>query len=289
MPDAFSAKLEKFRLTQQRFARARSQSSFFANSTRLKTLLVALGRTNHWGQHLLNQWEPEYSCGDEARVPATIGDGPKWICGAALFRAPCTLVSLGSNFDASFEQAMHEIAGCRAYVVDPTLESSPEQLEAFRKTLPAFGATLNSSVGVGHHGSWMMMRDRKKRVLVGLRELLLDRFPGPHRHLSVLKVDVEGAEMDVLRDLYRMCAEGSLTIDALTVEMHVGPMIISGDRKRYTLRDMRDAFEGASSCDLMLHHKERNDWGCDGFRCAEFSWVSVKHARRVHAYSRRLR
>ena len=86
---------------------------------------------------------------------------------------------------------------------------------------------------------------------------------------------------DVLRDAYRMCADGELSVDQLVVEFHAGLALKSGKLREYTVRDLYDAFANASRCDLMLHHKERNGWGCDGFACIEFSWVSVTHARRT--------
>jgi hypothetical protein len=30
----------------------------------------------------------------------------------------------------------------------------------------------------------------------------------------------------------------------------------------------------------MLHHKERNLWGCEKSQCLEYAWVSIEHARR---------
>ena len=107
----------------------------------------------------------------------------------------------------------------------------------------------------------------------------------PHTNVCALTaaraVCVQGAEYDALYDAYRMCADGELTVDQLTVEFHVGLAIKSGDARNYTLRHLRDAFADASACNLMLHHKERNAWGCDGYACVEFSWVSVTHARRT--------
>ena len=61
----------------------------------------------------------------------------------------------------------------------------------------------------------------------------------------------------------------------------MGSAIKSGNVARYQLRQLRAAFANASSCGLMLHHKERNAWGCNGHYCVEFSWVSEAHARRV--------
>ena len=62
---------------------------------------------------LFDFWEPTCSCGDESRVPPSIlGDGPKWLCGAGTHQH-CNVLSVGSNFDASFERGMHAaVRGC---------------------------------------------------------------------------------------------------------------------------------------------------------------------------------
>lgn len=296
MLDPFAAKLASFHRAHTAFEMERNSSRFFhvdhlskdyaaKQASMLATPLHFYGHANHWGQNVLDLWEPEYSCDHEVRVPEVLGDGPKWMCGAALHPEPCTLVSLGSSFDARFEQAMHRLANCSAYIVDPTLASGNRaraRLPEFTRQVEAFGAVLNTSVGVGRNGATVkLMREHTYTRLVGLRELLRDRFPGVHRHISILKVDVEGAEYDALADAYQMCADGELSIDQMTVEFHVGLAIQSGDARNYTLRHLRDVFAGASACGLMLHHKERNSWGCDGYACIEYSWVSATHARRT--------
>ena len=43
--------------------------------------------------------------------------------------------------------------------------------------------------------------------------------------------------------------------------------------------EMYALFTGARQCSLMLHHKEVNFLG--KFPCAEFAWVSTRHAERV--------
>ena len=278
--DVWRAKLARAYRTRDAFdASRRSHPKWFRNQT---FILFAAARANHWYQNALDNWEPWYSCDLEERLPTRLHDGPKWVCGAAFHPTPCNLVSLGSNFDASFERAMHEAAGCRRYIVDPTLAPFPRKLQAFSSSVEKIGAHVNVSFGVGKDGTLVhIMLEKNKTRMVGLRRLLTERYPGPTRHISILKVDVEGAEYDVLRDAYRMCADGELTIDQLLVEVHAGLAIKSGNRLEYTVRDLHAAFADADRCDLLLHHKERNGWGCDGYACVEFSWVSKTHARRT--------
>lgn len=236
----------------------------------------------------LDYWEPEFSCNDEDRVPPTVGDGPKWVCGVEALHQPCTLLSLGSNLDDSFERAMHARARCRAYIVDPTIDlfrnSSPafehrETAEQFAARLAPYGATLNASVGVGNPGSTGTAA-RKSFRLVSLGQLLRDRYGPPPWRLSGIKMDIEGHEATVLPELFRLCSAGKLQVEQLNVELHPWPDWYGGR----TFRDVRQlfaSFTDALSCGLVLHHKERNLWGCPKSQCMEFSWVSLRHARRA--------
>merc|ERR1712228_933394 len=107
---------------------------------------------------------------------------------------------------------------------------------------------VNTSIGVGRHRDYVHVMNTKHQVLlVGLRALLQDRFPGYTRHISVLKIDIEGAEYDALRDAYQMCADGELTIDELLVEVHVGKAIKSGARHHYSLHDLHAIFTNATA------------------------------------------
>lgn len=242
----------------------------------------------------LDYWEPEYACGEDERLPEAVGDGPKWVCGGAMLPEPCILLSLGSNLDDSFERAMYAKASCRAYIVDPTLDivsasvaelSSRESARHFATRLAAYGATLNASVGVGKPNSTGTLHfkgetTRKHFPLVSLSRLLSDRYGPSPWHLSVLKMDIEGHERSVLTELFGLCASGALAVEQMNVEVHPWPQWY-GQTTYRTVRELHALFSGALSCGLVLHHKERNLWGCPAGQCMELSWVSLRHARRV--------
>ena len=255
-------------------------------------------------------FEPEYSCPDEERLPRNFGDGPKWMCGPSLLPQPCRAVSFGSNFDASFEAAVHAIAQCETYTVDPTL-APPERVAEFREQVRRdHRVLLNSSVGLGsgpvatlanYKGHFNYGRSAVKDFpLVNLTTLLRDRYglPAPTTapatsaaslpaiaasassavgaaplRLTVLKMDIEGFEWGILGEAFELCASGQLRIDQLNVEMHYA----AGLR----MRDVYWIFEGALKCRLWLHHKEINRGCRGGVSCTEFAWVSIEHAHRI--------
>lgn len=171
-------------------------------------------------------WEPEYACFGDKRIPAAVGDGPKWVCGIQHLPQPCRLVSLGSNFDDSFERAVHGMASCAAYIVDPTLTTRgvvsgvvrTESVPVFEARLASYGAALNGTVGVGNPRV-----SNAQFHVVKMASLLHDRYGPPPWRVEVLKVDVEGAEKHVLHEVFALCASGQLSIDQLNVELHTSP------------------------------------------------------------------
>ena len=268
-------------------------------------------------------YEPEFACSDEQRVPERLGDGPKWVCGLTALPKPCSLVSLGSNFDDSFERAVHALAGCNAYIVDPTLHiaaSRPVEpgsarrptpsVEEFRQSLLEYGAHLNETVGVGRPsgdgagGTTTLFTNtitqeaedhehaKKKNhttsssfTVVGLSELLTDKYGSPPWRVHLLKMDIEGSELHVLREMGSLCAKGQLIIDQLNVEMHAYPAWFPESFQRFG--ELYEVLvEPALSCKLVLHHKERNSWGCPLGQCLELAWTSLAHARSVAAGGR---
>ena len=275
-----------------------------------------------------------------------LGEGYQ-LCAPSLHSAPCTVLSLGSNYDASFEAALFGLGGCGAYVVDPTVgdptsvatqkfarfakldpDTAPDTAPAaasaaasastrrshlhahgeraaaaFAAELTLINATLNRTVGVGPPGATVGGADHHVRgkPCVPLRQLLRDNSAVLPRHFAVVKVDIEGAEYDVLRDALDLCREGSLSMDTLLVEIHLGGALRSAPPKGrggYALHELAAIFARArADCGLLLH-AQRITGGCMSGRhkqggrpvprCAVFSWVSQRHARRAwHAAQKR--
>ena len=251
----------------------------------------------------LAAFAPEYSCASSAWRVAASGDGAvrreftsrirvggddghKDLCGRQIAK-PCTVLSVGSNFQDGFERAMSTAVGCRSYIVDPTLgaeQSAP--VVAFAKRVGSYGATLNASVGLGRAGSNLRVEPQVQRPLVPLRSLLKDAASlgcnGARCHLSVMKLDCEGCEFEALTHptwgAWALCDSGYLTIDELVVEVHAAKMAVS-------LSSLHAVFAGAVACGLMLHQKEVNWDGCHkgncgasvptSFHAVVLQWVSM--------------
>lgn len=217
-------------------------------------------------------FEPTYACGTSQRLPAGVGDGPKWFCALGASSTPRRVVSVGSAFDDRFEAAA-AAEGAAPYVVDPSLEKSrgAAAVAAFRARVEAYGGRLNATVGVGS-GVWNYRKS--SFTLVPLAALLADAYPDADAPLALagLKIDVEGAEFEALAEVASLCRARALKVDQLWVEVHLSLGRKAGEVYRL--------LHGLLHCNLMLFHKEVNTWGCDN-RCAEYAFVSAAHARRV--------
>lgn len=224
-------------------------------------------------------WQPDFACASEAREGAN-ADGGKWVCGGDAHPPRCEVLSLGSALDNTFEHRMHVASGCRSYIVDPTLDGAPlQERTRFATRLRKDGSSFNGSVGVGDPSAVAPF------AIVSLDTLVGDRYGmstavrgrsvlGAPRTLSVLKVDIEGHEFSVMAQMARLCRDDILRVDSLHVEIHL---------TMTTLGALHRLFDDARACGLALHHREDNELGCSRNECAEFSWVSLAHARRVEA------
>eukprot|EP00906_Rhabdomonas_costata_P005261 RCo007897 len=125
---------------------------------------------------------PDYNCPDELYLGDRI-DGAKWVCGAErLPRQHCVVYSFGSNGDFSFETELLAVAPqCEVHTFDPG----------------DFVARVPKNLNVSYHKWGLSLNSNPP--LYPLRTIL--RNLG-HDHVDVLKVDVEGVELDIFPDIF---------------------------------------------------------------------------------------
>jgi hypothetical protein len=89
------------------------------------------------------------------------------------------------------------------------------------------------------------------------------------RHLDILKVDVEASEYRSFTGLaVGECVAADVRVGQLQIELHAPSNLKA---KEITVKRL---FHSLYSCGMLLFSKERNHWGCHGFYCVEFSFVS---------------
>lgn len=218
-------------------------------------------RRQKWQKSVFDPYEPLWSCEDRERVGAgpryvAIGDGPKFACGIETIKPPCLVYNIGSNNDISFEQAVHAHTHCEIHTFDPTLRR------------PYIGGKYSAFHAIG-------LADRK-RTYSGWKMLSLGQMMANLSHvgrrIDILKVDCEGCEWEALPAVFREMQAGRLQVGQLLIEVHSVPV---WTRKQWAF------FEDAAKAGLRLFSKERNGWGCYGWKCVEFSYVDSLQACRA--------
>lgn len=120
------------------------------------------------------------------KPPVSIGpvgvDGSKWVCDVHALRSPCVVVSLGSNGDFTFEQAILSAAPCQVHTFDCTypgtsLDSNTRHFYHKMCIGSARVAAAKSDSFVTLSGALKLMRASK---------------------IDLLKMDIEGFEYDVM-------------------------------------------------------------------------------------------
>ena len=207
-------------------------------------------------------FEPEWVCEDEERLGKrtySIGDGPKFVCAARVLRSfpRCIVYSIGSDWDFSFEKAVHERApNCEIHTFDGTMDLS-------KRALP-----LDLESNNIHFHNWNIIS--KSQTCSSNSCETYESTKGALGHhgldVTVLKIDCEFCEHVVLPEILQVDRK----LAQVLIEVH-------GADHEMILSLFTTMFQSG----LMIFHKERNHWGCSGWRCVEFSLISQSFARRA--------
>ena len=182
-----------------------------------KTIKKALG--------LVLNYTPEIDCPGKEFLGTAYGG---WCICPEKITPASVLYSLGVGEDISFDLAMIDKYQVQIYAFDPTPQSVawiknqnvPEQFHFFDYGIASFdGTAMFYPRKDTEHGSYSML-ERRARKTEGI-ELSFHRLGTimhklGHQKIDILKMDIEGAEYEVIDDLLA----ASLHIDQLLVEFH---------------------------------------------------------------------
>lgn len=241
---------------------------------------------------IFDLFEPEAVCLTEERFGGSsderfvaFGDGPKFVCGVDYLReyyatkkqkqkentendneTKCLVYSVGSNNNILFEKAVttHMDGLCEIHTFDPTLQT-PFVGDAYSTFHPW---------GLGKDGEKVKVKKPTAMEFTTQSvERIMEELGHTGRTIDIFKIDCEGCEYEAMPPVFQAMAEGSLHIDQLLIEMHAH---VSYDA-------MTDFFAAADRAGFRITHKERNGWGCGGFGCVEYAFVSPSFLRRATA------
>jgi hypothetical protein len=204
-------------------------------------------------------------CERQDRIGGLFGDGGKFVCGMDVIakQDACLVYSVGSNLDTKFEESVRQHAqNCEIHTFDPTIDVA--QLDTVSKK-------FNFSVHPWGLGS--SERSFQKGAVMPLGTIM-QKLGHVGRPLTLLKIDCEGCEYEVADTMFAQCRDGAVQIDQVLIELH-------GTNASQVVK----FFQGADACGLMIFHKERNHWGCDGYKCVEFGLISKHAAKRAFDHS----
>lgn len=126
------------------------------------------------------------------------GDGGKWLCGVRRLKSPCVIYSLGSGGDSSFEESMLSLTPCDVHTFDCTIGLNTSHPRHF------YHKTCIGVPPPGHSLAAFFKSYREVTEQLG------------HRHVDVLKVDIEGYEYQ----LFENWSEAELLPLQVSVELH---------------------------------------------------------------------
>jgi hypothetical protein len=230
------------------------------------------------GRKAYDFYEPEWVCDSEKRVgpgDINIGDGPKFVCGpdSLNHENKCLVYSIGSHYDFSFEEAIHKHApNCELHTFDGTMNLTKNALPADleEKRIHFHNWNVDTTSGTTEKG-WVT-----KTISEIMSEL---GHIGSTIH--VFKIDCEGCEYGVMPQVIEMVKNGELTIEQIQIEMH------GTDAAK-----IQTFFQTMRSAGYAIFHKERNHWGCNGYRCVEYAFISMERAKYMfkkdHCFTRQV-
>ena len=223
------------------------------------------------GKRAYDLYEPEWTCDDEKRVgpkDINVGDGPKFVCAPELVKdqGDCLIYSIGSNYDFSFEQGMRRHGpNCQFHTFDGTLNLTTQSLPA---------GLEEQSI---HFHNWnvdLQSGTNEKGWISKTINDILSALGHEGKRIDVFKIDCEGCEYGVMPQVLDLVQSGLIRIDQVQIEIH------GTDAAK-----VQSLFQSFRAAGYAVFHKERNHWGCDGYSCVEYSFISLTRAEQIFIHS----
>ena len=153
----------------------------------------------------------------------SFGDGGKWVSDPQSLRTGTVVYSFGAWTEISFDAEMAGLYGCEVHCFDPT-PSLQRDFAHCRPGQPVGKGTFSfHAVGLGPasldpgKADDLILEGQKCKVK-RLSEIAAELG---HRHVDILKIDIEGGEMASLPEIITSGTLESLSVKQLLVEFHL--------------------------------------------------------------------
>jgi hypothetical protein len=238
----------------------------------VKAYIIESEKTRQTAAHEVTSYdfyEPEWTCETELRLGVNhinIGDGPKFVCAPEMLATQkhCLIYSIGSNYDSSFERGVRKYGpDCEIHTFDGTLNLIARPLgKDFAETKINFH---NYNFGASDSTSG---RETKSF------DTIINSLGHKGRTINLFKIDCEGCEYSTIPLVMKAIGEGLVSIQQILIEVH-------GTNGKH----IQQLFESMRGQGFMIFHKERNQWGCAGYKCVEFALIHESFAKPAFVHS----
>jgi hypothetical protein len=153
----------------------------------------------------------------------TFGDGGKWVSNPQALRTGTVVYTFGAWNEISFDAEMAGLYGCEVHCFDPT-PSVQRNFARCRPGQPVGKGTFSfHPVGLGpvsldpDKADDLVLENQKCKVK-RLSEIAAELG---HKHVNILKIDIEGGEMASLPEIITSGTLESLSVKQLLIEFHL--------------------------------------------------------------------
>ena len=229
--------------------------------------LASKTNLSRWnGKRAFDMYEPEWVCESEVRVGpevVNVGDGPKFVCGLENLKEEenCLVYSIGSGYRFQFEEGIRKHApNCEFHVFDGTMDLShralPPELEPMDIHFHNWNIATKSEAARSKYPSKTL-------------EDVLQQLNHAGKTIQIFKIDCEGCEYTVLPHLAGLIEDNLLHVGQIQVEVH-----------GINAKKIQTLFQRLRKAGFIIFHKERNQWGCQGYSCVEYALLAVSTAQK---------
>ncbi|KAI9669526.1 MAG: hypothetical protein M1817_004645 [Caeruleum heppii] len=209
-----------------------------------------------------------WSCPWDIQRIGRLGDGGKWVCGMSRYEErednATIIYSFGVNDESTFEAEMLQRTNAEVFAYDYSVDDFGPQLA------PAYRSRAHFQK-VGLSGEDNINRNPPFHTI----KTLMDQ--NNHTYMDMLKIDIEGAEYDVLTRLMDDFEGSTLPIGQIMIEIH-----LQAEDSQYGWKGFFDWWERLESFGIRPTWMEINTQAITipdkqtNPTCTEYVWVNAR-------------